>query len=273
VIAYRYSNPEIARRHLQQVLHAVLIATCAPGNDDPPPEWRAVMDMLALTGWEAWRALVYDTPGFIDYWQQTTPIREISQMPLGSRPAKRGAGGFAQIRAIPWVFSWMQSRAIIPSWYGVGTAFEQYCAAHDCDDDRLALLRTMYAQWPFFRALIQNVELDLAKADMGIAAHYADLAGDETLRATFFDAVRDEHARACAHVCAITEQDDLLGGNAVMRRSIDRRNPYVDPINFIQVALLRELRALEPDSADYDTALNAIMLTVNGIAAGMKTTG
>lgn len=273
VIAYRYSNPEIAHRHLHQVLHAVLIATCTPGSAEPDPAWRAVMESLAQAGWEAWRVFVYETPGFVDYWQQATPIREISQMPLGSRPAKRGAGGFAQIRAIPWVFSWMQSRAIIPSWYGVGTAFEQYCAEHDCDDTGLALLRTMYAEWPFFRALIQNVELDLAKADMGIAAHYADLIADAALREHFFTAIRDERARACRHVCAITQQDDLLSSNPVMRRSIDRRNPYVDPLNFIQVALLRELRALEPDSADYDAVLQAIMLTVNGIAAGMKTTG
>ncbi len=273
VIAYRYSNPDIAHRHLNQVLNAMLLATGTPASPDPRLEWRAVMEALVEAGLEAWRTFVYETPGFLDYWQQATPIREISQMPLGSRPARRAAGGFGNIRAIPWVFSWMQSRAIIPSWYGVGYAFEQYCAAHDCDDEGLALLRAMYADWPFFRALIQNVELDLAKADMGIAAHYASLVRDAALRETIFEAIRAEHERACRHVCAITEQDDLLAGNPVMRRSIDRRNPYVDPLNFVQVALLHELRQMSPDTPDYDAVLNVVIQTVNGIAAGMKTTG
>ena len=273
VIAYRYSNADIARRHLHQVLHAVLIATGAPPSPEPRPEWRAVMEQLVSDGWAAWRALVYETPGFVEYWQQATPIGEISQMPLGSRPAQRGAGGFAQLRAIPWVFSWMQSRAIIPSWYGVGTAFERYCAAQDCDGTGLQLLQVMYREWPFFNALIQNVELDLAKADIGIAAQYADLVADVTLRERIFAAIRAEHERACNYICAITGQRYLLESNPVMRRSIDRRNPYVDPLNFIQVSLLRQLRALPPDTPEYDAILQAVMLTVNGIAAGMKTTG
>jgi phosphoenolpyruvate carboxylase len=273
VIAYRYSNPDIARRHLQQVLHAVLIATGAPPSPHPLPAWRATMEQLVSEGWAAWQALVYETPGFVEYWQQATPIGEISQMPLGSRPARRGAGGFAQLRAIPWVFSWMQSRAIIPSWYGVGTAFDRYCAAHDCDGTGLELLQTMYRDWPFFNALIQNVELDLAKADIGIAAQYADLVSDTALRERIFAAIRAEHERACHYVCAITGQRYLLESNPVMRRSIDRRNPYVDPLNFIQVSLLRQLRALPPDTSEYEAVLQAVMLTVNGIAAGMKTTG
>lgn len=273
VIAYRYSNPDIARRHLHQVLHAMLIATGAPGAPEPRPEWYATMEQLVQEGWAAWRSFVYETPGFVEYWQQATPIGEISQMPLGSRPAQRGAGGFAQLRAIPWVFSWMQSRAIIPSWYGVGTAFERYCAAHNCDGAGLDLLRVMYRDWPFFNALIQNVEMDLAKADIGIAAQYADLVADVTLRERIFAAIRAEHERACAYVCAITGQESLLESNPVMRRSIDRRNPYVDPLNFIQVALLRQLRALPPDTPEYEAVLQTVMLTVNGIAAGMKTTG
>ena len=273
VIAYRYSNPDIARRHLHQVLHAVLIATCTSGSPEPRPEWRAVMEQLVREGWRAWRTFVYETPGFVEYWQQATPISEISQMPLGSRPAQRGTGGFGQLRAIPWVFSWMQSRAIIPSWYGVGTAFERYCAAHDCDGTGLEMLQSMYRDWPFFNTLIQNVEMDLAKADMGIAAQYADLVMDAALREWILSAIRAEHERACAYVCTITGQRYLLESNPVMRRSIDRRNPYVDPLNFIQVALLRQLRALPPDTPEYEAVLQAVMLTVNGIAAGMKTTG
>jgi phosphoenolpyruvate carboxylase len=275
VIAYRYSNAEIARRHLHQVMNAVLRAACAPdlAAPEPLPEWRAAMDTLAEAGRDAYRRFVYETPGFLAYWQQATPIGEIALMPMGSRPAARGAGGFAQIRAIPWVFSWMQSRAIIPSWYGVGHAFERYCEIDDCDGAGLDQLREMYRGWPFFTALIDNVELDLAKADMGIAAQYAALVEDVALRDTIFAEIRAEHARACHYICLITDQDDLLAAQPVMRRSIDRRNPYIDPLNFIQVALLRDLRALPPGDPDHEALLQAVMETVNGIAAGMKTTG
>jgi phosphoenolpyruvate carboxylase len=274
VIAYRYSNAEIARRHLHQVLNAVLLAAGAPQRFTAPQlAWRAAMETLADAGRAAYRQLVYETPGFLDYWQEATPLHEIALMPIGSRPAKRGAGGFAQIRAIPWVFSWMQSRAIIPSWYGVGHAFEHYCSLDDCEGEGLEQLQAMYREWSFFHALIQNVELDLAKADMGIAEQYAALVSDPAQRATIFGEIQAEHTRACRYICLITGQEDLLTGNPVMRRSIDRRNPYVDPLNFIQVVLLRELRQLDPYAPEYDTVLQGVMETVNGIAAGMKTTG
>jgi len=273
VIAYRYSNAAIARRHVQQVMHAVLLAAGSPPAAPIPAEWREAMERLAEAGREAYNRFVYETPGFLDYWQGATPIRELSLMPIGSRPARRGAGGFTDIRAIPWVFSWMQSRAIIPSWYGIGHAFEAYCQIDDCAGEGMDRLRTMVERWPFFRALVQNVELDLAKADIGIAELYASLVSDRDLRDAIFTAIAEEHARACRWICAITGQDALLSGTPVMQRSIERRNPYVDPLNFIQVALLRDLRALSPDSPDYEAALEAVMLTVNGIAAGMKTTG
>jgi len=273
VIAYRYGNAEIARRHLQQVMHAVLIATCAPAPLEVRAAWRQTMDRLAEAGRAAYQKLVYETPGFVEYWQQATPIREVSAMPIGSRPARRGEGGFAQIRAIPWVFSWMQSRALIPSWYGVGHAFEAYCGEDDCAGPGLERLQHMYGDWPFFRALIRNVELDLAKADMGIAEQYASLVDDDALRAQIFGEIRAEHARACHYLLLIIGEEELLAHNPVLRRSIDRRNPYVDPLSFIQVTLLRELRALAPGAPGYDALLQAVMETVNGIAAGMKTTG
>ena len=273
VIAYRYSNPDIARRHLHQVMHALLLAVGAPVITDVQPDWRATMETLADLGQKAYQTFIYETPGFIEYWQQATPINELALMPIGSRPAKRGAGGFAQIRAIPWVFSWMQSRAIIPSWYGVGHAFEGYC--HDCDDPDsggLATLRAMYAAWPFFQALVENAQLDLAKTDMEIAGIYSSLLADDAL-CTFYDEIVAEHARACDWICRITGQDDLLDNSPVLQRSIERRNPYVDPLNFIQVNLLEELRALPARSAAREPLLQAIMMTINGIAAGMKTTG
>lgn len=273
VIAYRYSNAEIARRHLHQVMHAVLIATCHPVTPVISAEWHDAMQTIATAGQAAYHDLVYETPDFLDYWQGATPIQEIAKMSIGSRPAKRGAGGFAQIRAIPWVFSWMQSRAIIPSWYGVGHAFEHYCALDDCEGEGLERLQTMYVEWPFFRALVQNTEMDLAKADMGIAEQYANLIEDADLHAAIWCRIVEEHARAREYINAITGSAALLDRNPVLRNSIERRNPYVDPLNFIQVALLRELRALPPDAPDQENILRAVLETVNGIAAGMKTTG
>jgi len=269
VIAYRYANPAIARRHLNQVLNATIVALGAPNKDNARPEWVAAMGKLSAIGQTTYRAFVYEAPGFLEYWQQATPIDELSTLPISSRPAKRRQGGFGGLRAIPWVFSWVQSRAIIPSWYGVGTAFEWLAG----QPDGLVLLQQMYAEWPFFTALIENVQLDVAKADMGIAAHYADLVADEAVRQAIFAQMRDEHGRAYLLVCAITGQRELLDNSSVMKRSIERRNPYVDPLNFIQVVLLHRLRALSPDSPEYEPTLAAVQATINGIAAGMKTTG
>jgi phosphoenolpyruvate carboxylase len=269
VIAYRYGNPDIARRHLHQVMSAALTSLGGAGQD-PEPDWLAAMDALAEAGAAAYRALVYESPGFMRYWEQATPIGELSRLPIGSRPAKRSKGGFETIRAIPWMFSWMQSRAIIPSWYGLGTAVDAYRDAHP---DGLERLHGMYRDWRFFAALIENAELDLAKADMGIAALYASLVQEEDLRADIFRRIRAEHARSTAAICAITGERYLLERSSVMKLSIDRRNPYVDPLNFIQVVLLRRLRTEPPGTAEHDRALDLVLATVNGIAAGMKTTG
>ncbi len=273
VIAYRYSNAGIARRHLHQVLHAALLAAGGTTTVEVQPAWVAAMDLLAEHGQHAYRALVYETPGFLDYWRQATPINQLSRLAIASRPVKRAEqGGFEAIRAIPWVFSWMQSRAIIPSWYGIGTALQAFCdGSLQCGG--LPLLQAMYREWPFFAALIDNVELDLAKADMGIAARYAGLVEDAALRDRVFGAIRAEHDRACDHVNAIIGQDRLLDHSPVIQRSIERRNPYVDPLNFIQVALLRVLRDPALDAAGRALREDIVLATINGIAAGMKTTG
>ncbi len=269
VIAYRYGNPVIARRHLHQVINAVILATGAPPETEIKPEWPETMEALAEAGRKAYRAFVYETPGFLDYWQQATPIDELGSLAISSRPAKRRQGGFGGLRAIPWVFSWVQSRAIIPSWYGVGTAFETFCD----QAGGIELLRLMFESWPFFRALIENVQLDIAKADMGIARQYANLVTDATIRDTIFNQLQAEHERARQMVCRITNQEELLDNSPVMQKSIDRRNPYIDPLNFIQVSLLRKLRGMTPGWPDYDPTLAAMLSTINGIAAGMKTTG
>jgi|FLYN01.1.fsa_nt_gi phosphoenolpyruvate carboxylase len=271
VIAYRYSNAEIARRHLHQVMHASLLALGIPQEHEVRSEWRAAMDALSETGRVAYRQFVYETPGFMEYWQQATPIHELSMLPISSRPARRkSGGGFADMRAIPWVFSWMQSRAIIPSWYGVGTALEQFCAQ---DTNNLTMLREMYRRWPFFKAVIENAQLDVAKADMGIAELYASLVKDEAVRETIFGQMKREHERTVQMISRILDQPEILDNMPVIQRSIERRNPYVDPLNFIQVELLRELRQLSPDSPEYEAVLSAALATVNGVAAGLKVTG
>ena len=271
VIAYRYSNPQIGRRHLHQILNAVLLAAGSdPHAEGVPGAWRGVMDYLAEAGKVAYRGLIYETPGFLEYWSNATPIDELANLPISSRPAKRRKGGFEGLRAIPWVFSWMQCRAIIPSWYGIGAAIDSFCTSRA---DGIETLRGMYERWSFFNALVQNVQLDLAKADMYIAALYAGLVNDSTLRESIFARIRAEHERACDYICRITRQESLLENVPVIQRSIERRNPYVDPLNFIQVSLLPKLRSL-PSEADERTALlEAVLSTINGIAAGMKTTG
>ena len=272
VIAYRYINRDIGRRHLHQLMHAMLIALGTPeaAITEVKSVWRETMQTLSESSRLVYRKFVYETDGFLDYWQQSTPINELSRLPISSRPAKRSKGGFESIRAIPWVFSWMQSRAIIPSWYGVGTALQSFC---DENEDGLTQLQAMYREWPFFNAVIENVQLDVAKADMGIAELYAGLVEDEALRENFFGTIHSEHERTWRMLCAVLGQDELLDNSPVLKRSIERRNPYVDPLNFIQVALLRDLRQLTPETDEYEDVMRAVLDTINGIAAGMKTTG
>ncbi len=271
VIAYRYSNAGIAHRHLNQVMNAVLIGMGLQEARHVPSHYFEAMATLSELSRQCYRKFVYESDGFLDYWQQATPISELSQLQISSRPAKRQTkGGFSAMRAIPWMFSWMQSRAIVPSWFGLGTAFKRYAE----DDERgRPLLQEMYRDWSFFQALIDNAQLDVAKADMGIAELYASLVEPPELRDRFFNWIKAEHALSSEMITCVTGQDVLLANMAAIRTSIQRRNPYVDPLNFMQVALLRELRGLDEDDDERRPLLDATLATINGIAAGMKTTG
>lgn len=271
VIAYRYSNRGIGHRHLHQVLNAVLIGMGMQEQRHVPAHYFEAMEQLSELSRACYQEFVYQSDGFIEYWQQATPIRELSRMQISSRPAKRAErAGFSAMRAIPWMFSWMQSRAIVPSWFGVGTAFETFA---EQDDEGMRLLQEMYRSWAFFKAVIDNAQLDVAKADMGIAALYASLVEPVELREQFFGWIKAEHARSSNMIMRVTQQDDLLANMPAIQTSIQRRNPYVDPLNFMQVALLRELRGLDEDDAQWRPVLDATLATINGIAAGMKTTG
>ncbi len=271
VIAYRYSNAEIAHRHLQQVMNAALRGLSNEEGHNIKPEWFDAMEKMAEYGRETYRDFVYNSDGFLPYWQAATPINELSQLRISSRPAKRSQkGGFSAMRAIPWVFSWMQSRAIIPSWFGIGSACQRYC---DETENGVETLQTMYREWPFFRTVIDNAQLDVAKADMGIARLYSTLVEDDAVREEMFSRIEAEHTLAYDMICSVTGQPQLLENMSAIRTSIERRNPYVDPLNYIQVALLRQLRSMSEGDEAYDEVLEAVLATINGIAAGMKTTG
>jgi phosphoenolpyruvate carboxylase len=271
VISYRYNNKYIAHRHLHQVMNAVILALGHASEYVVSPDWSSAMEKLSDYGREAFRDFVYESEGFVDFWQQASPINELSQLRISSRPSKRGGkGGFSAMRAIPWVFSWMQNRAIIPSWYGVGYAFNAFCEEQS---DGLQLLQGMYKDWLFFQALIENCQLDVAKADMGIMELYSQLVDNKELGQEMFARIRDEHALTSQMICKITDQKEILDNTPAMKKSIESRNPYVDPLNFLQVELLRELRQTTPDTQEYNDILNAVLATINGIAAGMKTTG
>jgi phosphoenolpyruvate carboxylase len=273
VINERYGHPVIARRHLEQVVNAVLLSS-RPGyaeQNTPSSEWREALDELAATSYHVYRNFIYETPELLDYWQQATPLREISQLRIGSRPARRESEDvFASLRAIPWGFSWMQSRHVLPGWYGVGEALEQYAR----NSGRLRQLQQMYRDWPFFRVVIDNAQVSLGKADMGIARRYASLVEDEAIRDQVYGEVVAAYERTRRWILQVTGQKQILDNEPTLQRAIQRRDPYVDPLNFIQVSLLRRLRSLEDqEGPEAQSILQAIFLTINGIAAGLKNTG
>jgi phosphoenolpyruvate carboxylase len=275
IISVRYGDPNLAHRHLEQVVNAVLLASAPPDvakAGTVPPTWRRAMQAMSAAAWQCYRSLVYETPGFADFWQSATPIAEITQLHIGSRPAARpkskkpGAPDIASMRAIPWVFSWMQSRFNLPGWYGLGSGLQAGVS--------LSLLQDMYMAWPFFRTLLDNVEMSLLKADMDIAALYAELVADRALAESFVTTIRAEYDRTRSAVLPITGHRQLLDGDPVIQRSVVLRNPYVDPLNYIQVETLRRLRALpDAEGPEAEDLWQVMVVTINGIAAGLRNTG
>jgi phosphoenolpyruvate carboxylase len=281
VIADRYGLPKICHRHLEQVLHAVLEVGFTP-REDPPPAWEYTLEALAAASRARYRALVYEDQDFLGYFRAATPIAEIRRLNIGSRPASRKQGErIEDLRAIPWVFSWMQSRHTIPGWYGLGYALEAFiegeggepgAAGDEGREGRVALLGDMYARWPFFRSIIDNAQMILGKADLHIAERYADLVPDEAVAKRIFGMIAEEHQRAVRAIRACIGGGDLLDGAPILKRSIAQRNPYVDPLSYIQVELLERLRK-EPNGPGHEALEEAILLSIAGIAAGLKNTG
>ena len=271
VISSKYSNPEVARRNLEIMIAGTLEATLLDlEHADEPQAWRSIMERLSGFAFQAYRSLVYETEGFNRYFRESTPIAEIAGLNIGSRPASRKASErIEDLRAIPWVFSWAQCRLMLPGWYGFGSAVETWLANNP---EGLETLRRMVNHWPFFRTLLSNMDMVLAKADLGIAARYAELVSDPLLRAEVFGRIRDEFERTRRHLLAILQQDELLADNPMLRRSIRNRFPYMDPLNYLQVELLRRYRGSEADKSD-ERVRRGIHLSINGIAAGLRNSG
>ncbi|HEY4626706.1 MAG TPA: phosphoenolpyruvate carboxylase [Blastococcus sp.] len=269
VIAAKYGDPGRARRNLEALVAATLESSLLDieGLGDDAESVYAILDDLASRAQQAYRALVHETPGFVEWFRAATPIGELAELNIGSRPPSRKAGdSIADLRAIPWVFSWSQARIMLPGWYGTGSALESWV---DGDDEKLARLQELHRRWPFFRTVLSNMGMVLAKTDLGLAARYAELVKDAELRARVFDRITAEHERTCRMLLAITGDDALLADNPSLARSIRNRFPYLEPLHHLQVEMLRRRRGGDDD----ELTRRNIQLTINGIATALRNSG
>lgn len=269
VIAGKYSNAELGRRNLEILAAATLEASLLPTERSVDlPDYHAAMDALSEHAYRAYRHLVYETPGFETYFREATVIGEIANLKIGSRPASRTTSMRIQdLRAIPWVFSWAQCRLMLPGWYGFGSAVQAWLAEHP--EGGMARLQAMYRYWPFFQSLLSNMDMVLAKSDIAIASRYAELVQDTALRQSVFTRIRSEWRLSIDALLAIIGQKALLDSNPLLARSIRNRFPYLDPLNHLQIELLKRHRGGETDKQVVD----GIHLTINGIAAGLRNSG
>ena len=269
VISSKYTNPEVGRRNLEIHVAATLEASLMHPEQGPvPSDFTETMERLSELAFQAYRTLIFETPGFNDYFRSSTVIEEISTLNIGSRPASRKKdGGIKDLRAIPWVFSWSQCRVMLPGWYGFGAAVATWLEEHP--QGGLERLRAMYADWSFFRTLLSNMDMVLSKTNMAIARRYSELVDDKALRAAIFTRIREERSASIAALLEITEADRLLAANPLLARSIHNRFPYVDPLNHLQVELLKAHRG----HSQNPKVLRGLLLTINGISAGLRNSG
>ncbi|MCX7945590.1 MAG: phosphoenolpyruvate carboxylase [Hydrogenophilus sp.] len=275
VIAAKYANAELGRRNLEVLVAATLEASLLHKDGSPPdPSYEAIMDDLATRAYRAYRALVYETEGFEAFFWEATPIDEISTLNIGSRPASRSnSRKIEDLRAIPWVFSWSQTRIMLPGWYGFGSAVEEWveeaATNGESPQTRIDLLRQMATRWSFFATLLSNMDMVLGKSDLTIAERYIALVRNQKRATEIFALIKDEWHRTVRWLLTITGQKELLDGNPLLKRSIKNRFPYIDPLHLVQVELLRRHRA-----GDHDPRLRlGIHLAINGIAAGLRNSG
>ena len=271
VIASKYANPDIGRRNLETLAVAMLEATLLQPTKPATPEFLAAAQQLSDASMAAYRQLVYETPGFAEYFFTATTIREIAELNIGSRPASRKATqAIEDLRAIPWGFSWGQCRLTLPGWLGFGSAVQAFLEQPGTTrEGQLQLLQTMYRQWPFFSTLLSNMDMVLAKSDLALASCYSELVADTALRTRIFDAISAEWQRTVDMLALVTGESDRLASNPALARSIRHRFPYIDPLHLLQVELVRRWRAGQND----DRLKNGIHISINGIAAGLRNTG
>jgi phosphoenolpyruvate carboxylase len=269
VIASKYSNPELGRRNLEILAAATLEATVLqPEPTEPRPEYLEAMEFLSAEAYRAYRNLVYETPGFDRFFRESTVLGDIANLNIGSRPSSRTTSGHIEdLRAIPWVFSWAQCRLMLPGWYGFGTAVEAWLDAQP--NGGMTILQGMYREWPFFQMLLSNMDMVLAKSDIAIASRYAELVSDTALRHRVFSRLRAEWQSTVDALLRIIEQASLLESNPLLARSIRNRFPYLDPLNHMQIELLKRYRAGDPN----EHVVTGIHLTINGLAAGLRNSG
>ncbi len=275
VIGSKYAHPEIGRRNLETLVAATLEATLLHPTKSAPKAFLQAAAEISDLSFQAYRALVYDTAGFTDYFFDATPIREIAELNIGSRPASRRATRrIEDLRAIPWSFSWGQCRVALPGWAGFGSAIEQWLG-HSASQrrQRLALLQKMHRQWPFFRTLLSNLDMVLAKSDLRIAARYVELVEDKRLARRIFSAIQTEWAKGGEMLSLITGEPHRLASNAALARSIEHRFPYLDPLNHLQVELMRRYRHRRAGDPANERVKRGIHISINGIAAGLRNTG
>jgi phosphoenolpyruvate carboxylase len=269
VIASKYSNPELARRNLEILATATLEASLLQSETtDPPVKYLAAIEYLSSEAYSAYRSLVYETDGFDRFFRESTVIGEIANLNIGSRPSSRKPSErIEDLRAIPWVFSWAQCRLMLPGWYGFGSAVNAWCELQP--NSGMQMLQAMYREWPFFEMLLSNMDMVLAKSDIAIASRYAELVADRSLRDRIFSRLRAEWQSTVDALLTIMGQESLLESNPLLARSIRNRFPYLDPLNHMQIELLRRYRAGDAD----ENVVTGIHLTINGLAAGLRNSG
>lgn len=275
VLTSRYSMQGIAYRSLEQATSALVKAAYLARHPSKESEaearWNEIMPGISETAQTKYQDLIFRDPGFMTFFKESTPLAEVGELNIGSRPSKRkNSERFEDLRAIPWVFSWTQSRYLLPAWYAAGTAFKEYVGG---DAAKLETLRTMYREYSFFTTLIDNLQMALAKADLLIARKYAEMIKDDEIRSRIFSLIEEEFALTKDMILAITGQEEILDNVPVIQESIRLRNPYVDPLSYLQVQLLSELRAKRANGEDDAVLLREVLLTINGIAAGLRNTG
>ncbi|WP_222619404.1 phosphoenolpyruvate carboxylase [Undibacterium hunanense] len=269
VITAKYGNPEVGRRNLEVLAAATMEASLLAYTETAPrPEFLSAMEELSDHAFKAYRNLVYETEGFEQYFWESTVISEIAGLNIGSRPASRKKStAIEDLRAIPWVFSWSQCRLMLPGWFGFGSAVQSYLTAHP--DTGMQTLQAMFREWSFFSTVLSNMEMVLAKSDIGIASRYAQLVKDDSLRNRIFPRIQAEHEATIDILKAISGQDELLAANPLLARSIRNRFPYLSPLNHVQVELLERYRNGDED----ERVRRGIHLSINGIAAGLRNSG